>query len=247
MQQLIRRLVTPPTGMSAAELARRSRVNRSTIHRIARGETEPTLATLRELAIVHGLDLEVDLRPLSDPAAASAARMLLDPTMEGYEPNASEQQWLKRLEQFDDPVDVVAVAGRASAPAERKAALLFRGDRSALRLASAGSAADGTWAVSGWAALTAAEGDAPRAGASILWVQDPDRAASMLLDTHTRVTSPLNAQVVVAQITDAVQVDSWSEGAVRYVAPVQILLDCIGLGGELERAARVVAESWSTE
>ncbi len=231
--------------MSGVEFARRSGVNRSTIHRIAAGQTDPTLGTLRELAIVHGLDLDVTLRRLSDPAAAVAARLLLDDTMLGHASDPSEQRWVRRLERLDRPADIVIAAGHASAPAERPGAVLLRGDRGALRLASAGASAGGRWAVSGWAGLGALEQSDPASGPSILWVDDPQRTARMLRDTHRLVSSPANAQVVVTAAADAVFVDAWQDGPVRYVAPVQIVLDCIGLGGELERLALDVAERWS--
>src|SRR5699024_10193398 len=125
------------------------------------------------------------------------------------------------------PVSIVTVAGRASAPGERDGAVLLRGDRSALRLASAGAAAGGMWAVSGQAALEAAEGEAPASGPSILWSENSERAAQMLGDTHSQVTSPANAPVIVAPANHALFIDAWFIGPIRYVAPVQILLDCI--------------------
>src|SRR6218665_3688279 len=82
MQQVVRDLATPPAGLTASELARRAGVNRSTLHRISVGAVEPSLDTLHELAIVHGLELEVRLSPLSDPDAALAARHLFDPAFE---------------------------------------------------------------------------------------------------------------------------------------------------------------------
>ncbi|WP_162621881.1 helix-turn-helix transcriptional regulator [Microbacterium suaedae] len=245
MQHILERLVTPPSGMTTAEFARRADVNRSTIHRIARGETDPALGTLRELAFVHGLDLDLSLRPLSDPDAAAAARVLLDEAMGDYEITTGTRRWISRLDSFADPLDIIDTAGRASAPAERPGAVLLRGDRSALRLSSAGTAAGVPWAVSGWAGLLEAEGVAATSGPSIVWTTDPEATARMLLDTHRRVTSPANAQVVVAPAADAVFVDAWESGPTRLVAPVQILLDCIGLGGELEELARRVAEGWS--
>jgi len=232
--------------MSAVDFARLSGVNRSTIHRIAKGQTDPSLQTLRELAIVHGLDLDLRLRPLSDPAAATAARILLDQAMTGWPATPDETRWANRLEPLEDPISITTTAGRASAPAEREGAVLLRGDQSALRLASAGVAGGGPWAISGRAALAYAEGTDIASGPSVLWVTDPVKTSRMLLDTHRPVTSPANAQVVVAPASSSVFVDFWEAGPIRFVAPMQMLLDCIGLGNELEQAALQIAEGWST-
>lgn len=233
--------------MSVVEYAREAGVNRSTIYRIVNGEVEPSISLMRELAIAHGLDIDITLRPLSDPDAAIAARILLDAAFDGHEATEPERQWLRRLDRHNDPLHIVRSAGAASAPAHRPGAILLRGPSDALRLASAGHASGGQWAVSGRAALEAGQENAPRRAPSILWATEPDRAARMLGDTHRQVTSAANAHVIVVPAPKPVFVDTWQSGAVRIVAPIQMLLDCIGLGGELEMVALSIAERWSVE
>lgn len=245
MQHIIRALATPPEGMTASEYARRAGINRSTIHRIGAGTTDPTLASLRELAIVHGWDLDIALRPLSDPDAATAARVLLDGAFADVEPSPAQARWADRLSITTDPVEITAAAGRASAPQHRDGAVYLRGPRDAKRLASAGDASGGRWALSGAAAFAALGAEAPERAPGLLWVEDPERAARTMLDTHRRTDSAHAAHVILAPANDSVMTAAWSVGPLRYVAPMQALLDGFGIGRGLESISRSIAEGWS--
>ena len=236
------------TAISDAELSRRSGASRSTIHRIDAGSVHPTLRTLRELAIAAGLDLQVDYRPLSDPAAARAARFRLDSAFD-REPKTSEDvEWLERLTRIadaDDPIAVVTEAGRATDLHHRDGAILLSQSVTALRLASAGDATGGDWAVSGRVALAAineTEG-ATGIGPDVLYVADPQRAWR-LLEAPPRADHVAAVALVIAPLRDEHLVDSWERDRARFVAPIQILLDCMGLGGGLAETAHRVAESW---
>lgn len=252
MEHLAARLAEVPRGATSVDFARRSGVGRTTLHRIAAGQVEPTLATLRELAIAHGYELTVDLAPLSDPHAAAALRQLVDPAFEGITPEevspedaGAVRDWVTRLERYDD-VDVAAVtAARASSLLHRKGAIYLRGDNSAKRLGSAGSASGREWAISGAAALKLVT-ETDVVGPSVLWVDgDADATSRLLLDTHRRVDNAAAAEVVVATAHPSVFVDEYRDGPIRYVAPTQLLLDCVGLGGMLEATALLVQQSWS--
>src|SRR4051794_1563582 len=75
-------------GRTPSSTARATGLSRMTIHRLRDGISSPTLATLRELALAAGYDVDVSLVPASDPAAAVAARAMVDPatpTLEGLE------------------------------------------------------------------------------------------------------------------------------------------------------------------
>lgn len=245
MQHLLQGLAAPPTGTTALDFARTVGVNRSTLHRIAAGDVEPTLSTLRELAIAHGLELQLATAPLSDPDAAAAARVLLDPAHP--EPTSTAiQAWVERLERRHPdgaPIQILHAAARASTLQHRPGAVYLRGSDAALRLASAGEASRGRWAVSGRAALALGNADAPR-GPSVLWAEDVERAAQLLTETHTSAAAPRTAHVIVAELNDSVEIDAFELDRVRYVAPIQMLLDCIGLGGELAQAAEAIAKEW---
>ncbi len=92
--------------ISASRLSARSGVSRSTMHRVDSGEGDLALRTLRELAIAAGLDLDLNLVPLSDPDAATAARRLLgDPSLSDEVDDGvlAWEQRLPRLAGGSDP------------------------------------------------------------------------------------------------------------------------------------------------
>lgn len=244
MQHTIDELALPPEGTTARDFARIVGVNRSTLHRIAAGDVQPTIATLRELAIAHGLELQLATSPLSDPDAAAAARVLLDDA-HPEAVSAGIRDWVERLARRSPsgaPIEILRSAAEASSLRHRDGAVYLRGSDVARRLASAGEASRGRWAVSGRAALALSNPAA--VGPSVLWVEDVERAGRLLGDTHTPAAAARSAQVIVAELNDSVEVDAFELGWARYVAPVQMLLDCIGLGGPLAVAAEAIAKGW---
>ena len=225
------------SGLLRGDIAGRAGIARSTLLRIAQGSVSPTLITLREIAIASGLDIDVVARPLSDPAAAEAARVLLE---DGYTPSdsAAAAGWVARLERMAgaDPVEIARVAGNAATLLARRGAHYLAGPADLLRVASAGDGSGGQWAISGAPPLRTP-------GTTVLWAQDADRAARLLSESLHRV-DPTVASVIVAPSHPGIYVDSWAEGPVHYVAPVQMLLDALGLEPRLREAALEVARSW---
>lgn len=252
MEHIAQRLAETPEGVTSVEFARRAGVGRTTIHRIANGESEPSLGTLRELAIVHGYDLELTLVPLSDPTAAAALRHLVDPAFSALPPSDIDastadavDEWMTRLRRYPDTDHAAVAAARASSLLYRRGARVLRGDRSAARLASAGDASGAHWALSGAAGLSYVTGNEVD-GVAVLWVdRDPDEVSRYLLDTHRSVENAAAAQVIVARAHPSVFVDEHRGGPFVYVAPTQLLLDSIGLGGLTEATALLVQHGWS--
>lgn len=234
-----------PEGLSPTQVARRAGINRSTLYRVIAGDVEPSLRTLEELAIVHGYQLKLELEPLSDPHASAAARVLLDARYVDTSADASTREWVERLQRAgDDPITTVMTAGHAASLWHRADATFLRGDSTALRLASAGDAAGGSWAISGAPAMSLLT-ERQMTGLSVLWTTNADAAVATLSGTHKTVGSPLNADCVIAPAPTDLFADAFTVDMVRYVAPIQALLDCIGLGGELQDAAIEVAQEWS--
>lgn len=226
------------SGLLRSDVAQRAGVARSTMLRIAQGSVSPTLSTLREIAIACGLDIDVVARPLSDPAAAEAARLMLEDGYTASDP-AAATAWVARLERTagSDPVEIVRVAGTAASLLARRGAHYLAGRADLLRVASAGDGSRSPWAISGAPPLDTA-------GTIVLWADDADRAARLLSESLNRVDDPSAASVIVAPAHPGVYVDSWTEGPVRYVAPVQMLLDAFGLEPHLRDAALELARSW---
>jgi len=226
-------------GLSVTEVARRAGVSRTTIMRIQNGTVSPSVSTLTELAIACGRHLEVTTRPLSDPNAAQAARYLLE---SGFVPDdqTAAEAWASRLERMrlSNPVDIVQAAGCASAPGLRPETRLFAGQHAVLAASSAGEASGQRWAISGAPVLGSAGGTA------VLHCENAQRCAGLLQDSMRERAAGQSADLVVVPAGAGTFYDSWEQDHVRLAAPIQGLLDCVGLGGELAEAALAEARRW---
>lgn len=239
------------SGLSPTPLRTRSGVSRATQRRIDTGESDVTLGTLRELAIAAGLDIALELVPLSDPEAANGARALLDNTVDPNTISPAAAAWVRRLtrmttdplHQTQKPLDIVTEAARATAPLHRAGALLFRGEWSDLKLADAGMASRAEWLLSGMSALAAlTDGPIPDGGIGILYSADPAAVARHLV--HLRPTQPSTANLVIVPMTESVTIDSWQSGPLKFVPPIQAIIDGIGVGGTTAQVALEIAGSW---
>jgi len=233
--------------MSDVELSQRSGVSRSTLHRIETGATSPTLRTLRELAIAAGVDIDVSIKPLSDPSAGRAARFLLDSQFLNTAPTQQDREWMERLTRASgpDPVQILAQAGHASSLLHAPDTITIKQSFPPLRLASSGDATGHPWALSGRAGLTAisAPGDDVSTGPDVLYVANPHHAWR-LLESPSLAKDPATSGVLIAPWRDECEVDLWQVGPVSFVAPIQILLDSIGLGEPLSQVALEIARGW---
>jgi transcriptional regulator with XRE-family HTH domain len=235
------------SGLTPAAAARRAGVSASTMHRILNNLVDPSVGTLYEIALACGVQLDLTTRPLSDPWAAAAARGLLEG---GYEaPSDSRitawQDRLQRMAASADPVDIVTAAALASGPLHRPGAVLLQGEVTLARVASAGDASKGRWAVSGAAGLYLPPPSDVVPPVTILWCEDVRTVTHLLADTELR-QSQRPGRAVLAVIAAEPQLfnGSFTEGIVRYAAPIQVILDCVGQGGALARDATEEAMSW---
>jgi transcriptional regulator with XRE-family HTH domain len=233
--------------MSDVELSRRSGVSRSTLHRIETGAASPTLRTLRELAIAAGVDIDVSIKPLSDPSAGRAARFLLDSQFRDTPPMRQDRDWMERLTRVSgvDPEQILAQAGHASSLLHAPSTMAIKQSFPPLRLASAGDATGQPWALSGRAGLSAlsAPGVDVLSGPDVLYVADPHHAWR-LLESPPLAKDPATSGVLIAPWREEYEVDLWQIGPVSFVAPIQILLDSIGLGEPLSQVALEIARGW---
>lgn len=231
------------SGLTKSAVSALSGASLSTIHRIQNQQTDPQLGTLRELAIACGLDLDVQVRPLCDPNAAQAARMLLEI---GFSPDHQHKadEWIKRFERagFRTSVDLLKAAGRSSGLLHLSSPSTYlRGDVRPLRLASAGDASGGSWALSGKAHLEL--GAAKKlSGPQILWAEDAARATSMLRDSMVPARSASTATAIIAQATPALFQHFFTHERINFVSPAQALIDGFSLGNELADVALDIAK-----
>ena len=113
-----------------------------------------------ELALAAGFELVLSLAPLSDPDAARAARVLLDPryaasfVLSGG--SIEVDAWVEGLHRWvpgGDPIDIVRTAGQSSSLLHRPGAVFLRGHATELKLASAGDFSGQSWLLSGAAVI----------------------------------------------------------------------------------------------
>lgn len=230
------------------ELAGRSGISRPTLYRFFSGAA-PRIDDLHELAIASGWELELDLRPLSDPLAGIAARLELgDESVGAWADEAAH--WRERLRRFvgargrlSSETGLIDEAGRATAPADRSGAIFLRGDhRDVDRLVSAGRASTSRWALSGWAALDAL---GIETGASTIMWTDDARTTVQLLHGSFSPGRRGSVGLIVAPAHPSVFADAGAVEDVELVAPLQAYIDAAGLGGDARD--RVLSELRSVE
>jgi transcriptional regulator with XRE-family HTH domain len=233
-------------GVPPAELARRAGVSRNTEWALRKDQSRANLATLRELALACGSDLTVSAVPASDPLASAAARSILgDLETDSSEDFVAWETRLKRWTGHAAPLDIALEAGRVSAPQHRTEAHLFSGRNDVDRLTSAGIASGSTWVLSGAAALEALD-DRPSEPELpvIVWSADVERFAQLLLDTHRSVRVQTSATVIVAPLHPSMLAGMTNIEGVPLVSPIQAVIDCFGVGGELADRALEIAKDW---
>ncbi len=233
-------------GLNASAVARRAGVSGSTVHRILNDAVDPSVGTLREIALACGIDIDLTARPLSDPRAAAAARAMLE---DGYVPPADPEvaAWQERLIRSagSNPVEIVEAAAAASSPLQRAGAVLLSGDVALARVASAGDASKGRWAISGAAGLYLPPPSSEVPAVTILWCEDARTVAHLLADADLRQTHRHDRAVLAVVASEPeLFAGSFTEGIVRYAAPIQIIIDCLAQSGAVAVDAIEEAMSW---
>ena len=228
------------SSLSVVEIARRAGMSRTTIHRVRTGQADPSTGTLKDLAIAAGVDIELRTVELADPAAASAARALLETGYPGV-----ESEWQGRLSRISsDPIRIVEAAAIMANPVKQREAKHFSGQATVGMLASAGASTEVMWAISGSPALTRFGNQQPIVGHSLLWAREPKVATSTLSGILRETPHPAIATVTVLPATADLFFDSYADGIGRYVSPIQTMLDAIAIGGDLAAIAREEISRW---
>lgn len=244
-------------GRHPSATARATGLSRMTVQRVRDGVSSPGLQTLREFALLAGYDVRVTVVPASDPAAAVAARSLLDPEFHhhsGELPGSPESAdagvnrvdefevrgWIERFERWGvvSPQKVLETAGRYAAPQHRDGSRFFppRAGFSAervIKLAGAAAASSHSrHALSGVGAADfyLARGASP--GPQIVWAEDVGAVSETLGATLHEVGNYQPAGVIVAPAPAEYFFDSILDpvSGQTFVAPIQVALDLHGLG-----------------
>ncbi|MEU4453189.1 helix-turn-helix transcriptional regulator [Nocardioides sp. NPDC023903] len=249
MEQDVGRLVAEcieRSGLNARQVAARAGVAASTVHRILNDQVSPSVATLHNITAACGLDLTLSTSTLASPAAAAAARAILD---EDYPADVAPEidQWAARLDAWTDgdPVQIIEEAGRASGVLHRPDAIRLSGEATIGRLASAGDASGQRWAVSGAAGLDLPAFDEAVPRISVLWCEDPSAIRPLLTGGTLRPASaPHRSTVVIAAAEPDLFLGTFERDRVVYAAPIQIAIDAISVGGDAAARAREEIRTW---
>jgi transcriptional regulator with XRE-family HTH domain len=234
------------SGLSARQVAARAGVSASTVHRIVNGVVSPSVDTLDTITTACGAGLALSAAPLATPAAAAGARAILDPL---YPADVAPdiELWAGRLDAWadGDPIQIVEEAARASGVLHRPDAVRLSGEATIGRLASAGDASGQRWALSGAAGLDLPSFDEVVPAISVMWCEDPS-ALQPLLDGRTLrpASAPDQTTVVVAAAEPDLFLGAFERDRVVYVAPIQIAVDAISVGGDAADRAREEIRTW---
>ncbi|TQL70271.1 helix-turn-helix protein [Nocardioides albertanoniae] len=249
MEQQVSRLVADcieRSGLNARQVAARAGVSASTVHRIVHGVVSPSVATLENITTACGAGLTMSASPLADPAAAAAARALLD-DMYPSDVAPEVESWAGRLDAWadGDPLQIVEEAARASGVLHRPGAIRLSGDATAGRLASAGDASGQRWALSGAAGLDLPAFDEAVGRVTVLWCEDPSAVGALLAGGTLRPAATADRVAVVVAAAEAdLFLGAFERDRVVYAAPVQIAIDAISVGGAAADRAREEIRTW---
>jgi transcriptional regulator with XRE-family HTH domain len=246
--KLLRELIST-SGMSPHHVSIRAGVSPSTVSRALHGQVEPGLTTLREIALACGFELDIGPHCMSDRFAAMAARSMLE---DGYvvpiEHEVQVSEWIIRFGRALDitkSIDLVEAAGRASAPLLRAGAIKYKGDVPLSRVASSGHASNGPWAISGLPGLTLDSRNTLAPPVTLLWCTNVKIASQLIADKRlTRTENNVLTSVVLVEAESEMFTDSFEHDGITFAAPIQIMLDCFGIGGSAAELARQEVLSW---
>ena len=227
--------------LSVLEVAEYSGVPKSNIYRYLKGDAEPTLSVLQEIALAAGVDLGVVVRTLSDGDASEAVKIILGVSSEVTSDGV--QEWVERITRRKPASgwDVLDIGGQASNVLHRAGAHYFRGNLSVLTIASAGDFTDKQWALSGAPALEALgleRTDAP----TILWAVDAEGAARALKKSATPLPQPDGANIVVVHAIHKELEEVTVREGIRLVSVLQGLIDVISLHSTTKQQVRQYLE-----
>ncbi|UIP58955.1 helix-turn-helix domain-containing protein [Agromyces marinus] len=173
----------------------------------------------------------------------------------------SGQDQLVRSVGIDDPLAVAVEASEFASPQVAPGAVMLAGRGDIERLMSAATAtsdlfrraADTSerfgheWVFSGRPALEAlgAEIDTTdQVAPTVVWTTLPQQFSTFLGETHRRVKTVRAANVIIAPLAAVHLAGAGDVDGAPYVAPVQCVIDSLGVGGPLSTAAHDLAREW---
>ncbi len=236
--------------LSRPQLAAMSGVAVTTIYRIESGCVSPSFDTVNRILSAAGYALENNLYVVSDPGAVAAARGILDPSS-GLGTFEGAAIWIGRWKAAGFVIDTGSAlvpkfppsllarrAGLAARLASRPGLLSFRREGSWLDIARRIDATGTRWAATGG---TAANRLVPSADAPwpVFYVSDPDTVAKAAGFTPKGETGPVLTLIPFDGVADVgIEVD---DQGLRWVDPLQVLIDCYGGPDRLPEQAEALS------
>lgn len=183
--------------------------------------------------------MQVNFKPAGERAAAQAARWQLEGAAYTPADPAISRAWLDRFHRYGatTEIDIALLAGKLASPLHQADAVILPHGFDQTSLISAGDCSGESWALSGACGLQAAGIEV--VGSNILYTQDLQLAQQTLQEFRTLPGRTILLPAAAASLQGQVAV-----GIARYVSPVQLLLDCLGLETNLAQAAAAELRSW---
>ena len=240
-------------GLTKAELARLAGVSASTVGRVEAGKMIPTVEMFDKLLAAAGARQPVTVEQLSDPAAISAVRALLDPATD-LAKNVRVSTWLDRFRLLgwaagDEPtIAARELAERAAQFARlvRRPGIRFfaRDERRWVEYADALNRSGVKWAATGVQA-------ANRLGVTgdtvwpVFYVSELESASDYLQLNEFRAPG---LQVSLIPFDGMSEVGSYEDDlGLWWAAPLQVLMDCYSGNGRMPDVADSLAELWDRQ
>lgn len=237
--------------LSRPQLAAMSGVAVTTIYRIESGCVSPSSETVNRILAAAGYVLENNLSSVSDPGAVAAARGILDPSS-GLGAFEGAAIWIDRWKAAGFVIDtgsglapksppslLARRAGLAARLASRPGLLSFRRREGRwLDIARRIDATGTRWAATGG---TAANRLVPSADAPwpVFYVSDPDTVAKAADFAPRGETGPVLSLIPFDGVADVgIEVD---DQGLRWVDPLQVLIDCYGGSDRMPEQAEALA------
>ncbi|WP_427006354.1 helix-turn-helix domain-containing protein [Pseudarthrobacter sp. H2] len=234
MQNIVQEAIRH-SGYSRSELARRAGVSTSTVTRIEKGASDPTLGMVTRILAAAGLQLPAATEPLCDPEALRAARSIIGGVTATAPDHSGMAGTLMRWASPDgspQPRKLAREAGAAAPPRFRPGVTQATSDWNFLRICSTVSATRKGWAVSGAPAATRIGATEVPGGPIILYVEEPRRVATLINRPGAAA-----ADIIVLPFDGHSEAGAWNDEGVIWADPIQIILDCYGMA---ETAAQAV-------
>jgi transcriptional regulator with XRE-family HTH domain len=246
-------------GLSKRQLAAMAGVSASTVMRIENGDVDPTMGTITRLFEAAGCEFRGEVVEQSDPSAVAAARSVLEPAS-GLEAFPGAQVWLDRwiaagVVKADEvgssrarsPRDLAEIAGLTARLARRPGIVTFRREGSWSEIARRIDLTGVAWAATGGAAANRLSPSAT-APWPVFYVADVKAVAELAGFSERDPDRKIQEVMSLIPFDGVADVGvSEDEYGLRWVDPIQVIIDCFGGTGRMPDQADALADFFDSK